>query len=75
MQSFASFKAVHKIGQVQFFPSKQGTGRFVGSSNGITMVTVKGFDPKQPTFVAEDPNKSPNLFFLTNKNSEGVFTL
>lgn len=69
MQTFSSFKQARQLGTINFYPSKQGSGRFVGSGNGITLVTVKEFDPKKPTFVSDDPNGSPTLFFLTNKQS------
>lgn len=69
MQTFSSFKAARQLGTINFYPSKQGSGRFVGSGNGITLVTVKEFDPKKPTFVSDDPNGDDKLFFLTNKQS------
>lgn len=69
MQTFSSFKQARQLGSINFYPSKQRSGRFVGSGNGITLVTTKDFDPKKPTFVSDDPNGDEKLFFLTNKQS------
>jgi len=69
MQTLSSFKQARQLGNINFYPSKQNSGRFVGSGNGLTLVTVKEFDPKKPTFVSDDPNGNPALFFLTNKQS------
>ena len=83
MQDLKSFLSANKIGGIKFYPSTKQTGRFVGSANGITFVTVKEFDSKKPTFVVDDPGKPEegilpdnNLKFLTNKQAtEAAFTL
>ena len=75
MQTLQSFKSANNLGNIQFYASKQNSGRFVGSGNGITLVTTKDFDSSKPAFVSDDPEGNPKLFFITNKNTEAAFSL
>ncbi len=70
MTTLSTFKSSNSISNLNFYASKQNTGRFVASANDITLVTVVGFNPKMPAFVAPDPNGDPKLFFITNKEGK-----
>jgi hypothetical protein len=80
METLRSFKI--RVGlpneKIRFYESTNKSGRFVGSLGIYTLTTTKDFNPEAEVFVCRPPKDfecDDTLYFLTNKSSEGAFTL